>query len=63
MYGSLLIIAEQMYVAGQVDTSALPEALRISAIALLAIFCVMGLFGTMITLLSLMFPETNDEQE
>jgi hypothetical protein len=37
---------------------ALPEALRISGIALLAIFFVMGLFGAMITLLSVIFPES-----
>jgi hypothetical protein len=39
---------------------ALPDALRISGIALLAIFFVMGLFGAMITLLSLVFPESDN---
>ena len=43
--------------------SALPEALRISGIALLAIFFVMGLFGALITLLSIIFPESDVESK
>ncbi|MGD9632686.1 MAG: hypothetical protein AB7G28_17050 [Pirellulales bacterium] len=43
--------------------SALPEALRISGIALVAIFCVTGLFGAMIALLARMFPDVTDETE
>jgi len=43
--------------------SALPEALQISGIALLAIFFVMGLFGTLIALLARLFPDGVDEAE
>ena len=63
MYENLLIIATQLTFAAQANDSALPEALRISGIALLAIFFVMGLFGAMIKLLSILFPEANDEQK
>jgi hypothetical protein len=42
------------------STSALPEALRISGVALVAIFCVMGLFGAMILLLTRMFPDVEE---
>jgi hypothetical protein len=41
--------------------TALPEALRISGIALLAIFFVMGLFGAMIALLARLFPDGEDK--
>jgi hypothetical protein len=41
--------------------TALPEALRISGIALVAIFLVMGLFGTMIALFARAFPVSNEE--
>lgn len=61
MYENLLIIANQITAAGQTHDSALPEALRISAVALVAIFVVMALFGGMITLLSFVFPGTDDE--
>jgi hypothetical protein len=37
------------------------EAFRISGIAMLAIFFVMGLFGVMIRLFSILFPATEDE--
>lgn len=40
--------------------SALPEALRISGVALIAIFCVMGLFGAMIMLLTWLFPDESE---
>ena len=63
MYLNLLALAEQTVAAGSHGGSALPEALRISAIAMLAIFFVMGLFGAMITLFSVVFPETDDESE
>lgn len=43
------------------STSALPEALRISGVALVAIFCVMGLFGLMILLLTRMFPDKEEQ--
>lgn len=37
------------------------EAFRVSGIALMAIFFVMGLFGVMIRLFSILFPPTEDE--
>jgi hypothetical protein len=40
--------------------SALPEALQISGVALVAIFCVMGLFGAMIMLLTWLFPDESE---
>jgi hypothetical protein len=40
----------------------LMEALRVSGIALLAIFLVMGLFGVMISLFSILFPAAEDEK-
>ncbi len=43
------------------DDPVLMEALRVSGIALLAIFLVMGLFGVMISLFSILFPATEDE--
>ena len=61
MYGNLLALAEQAVAPAAQGGSALPEALHISGIALLAIFFVMGLFGTMIALLSRLFPEVDDE--
>ena len=63
MYENLLIVAQQAAAAGSSAESALPEALRISGVALMAIFFVMGLFGAMIALLSRVFPETVDESE
>lgn len=63
MYAILLAIAEQTVAPGANAESALPEALRISGVALMAIFFVMGLFGAMIALLSRVFPETLDESE
>jgi hypothetical protein len=63
MYENLLAFAEQTVAAGTPGATALPEALQISGIALLAIFFVMGLFGAMITLFSFVFPETDDESE
>ncbi len=36
---------------------ALPQALRLSGVALVAIFVVMGLFALLISLLGRMFPE------
>lgn len=60
MYANLMAFAEQAVAPATQIGSALPEALRISGIALVAIFFVMGLFGTMITLLSLVFPEKDD---
>jgi hypothetical protein len=63
MYENLLTIAQQTVAAGSNTDSALPEALRISGVALVAIFIVMGLFGAMIALLSRVFPETVDESE
>lgn len=39
------------------DGSALSQALRVSGIALVAIFVVMGLFGVLITLIGRVFPE------
>lgn len=56
----MAVVAPAIVAATQVG-SALPEALRISGIALAAIFLVMGLFGTMITLLSKIFPEDGEE--
>lgn len=35
----------------------LPEALRVSGVAMLAIFVVMGLFALLISLLGRMFPD------
>ncbi len=61
MHENLLTIAQQTVAAGSNADSALPEALRISGVALVAIFIVMGLFGAMIALLSHVFPETVDE--
>jgi len=63
LYENLLIGAQQAAAAGSNVESALPEALRISGVALVAIFFVMGLFGAMIALLSRVFPETVDESE
>ncbi len=63
MVDNLFALAEQNIAAGLTAGSALPEALRISSVALLAIFFVMGLFGGLITLLSLVFPDTSDEAE
>lgn len=63
LYENLLIVAQQSAAAGANAESALPEALRISGVALVAIFFVMGLFGAMIALLSRVFPETLDESE
>lgn len=60
---NLLIGAAQSVEPGSNVGSALPEALRISGIALLAIFFVMGLFGSMIALLARLFPEQVDESE
>lgn len=62
MYENLLVFAQQANAAVSSDGSALPEALRISVIAMAAIFFVMGLFGSMIALLSRLFPENNNEQ-
>jgi hypothetical protein len=63
MYWNLLALAEQVVAPAAEGGSALPEALHISGIALLAIFFVMGLFGAMITLLSRLFPEAEDESK
>lgn len=41
--------------------TALPEALRISGVGLLAIFFVMGLFGSLIALLARLFPDGRDK--
>ena len=60
---NLLIVAQETADAGSHVESALPEALRISGVALLAIFFVMGLFGAMIALLSRIFPGAVDESE
>lgn len=62
---SLLVgfAAEAMDAAAATTTaaaSALPEALRISGVALVAIFCVMGLFGAMIMLLTWLFPDGSE---
>lgn len=46
--------------AATAATSALPEALQISGVALIAIFCVMGLFGAMILLLTWLFPDESE---
>jgi len=63
MYETMLALTEHSVAPGSYVGSALPEALRISGVALLAIFFVMGLFGAMIALLSRVFPETVDESE
>jgi hypothetical protein len=63
MYAILMAFAEQAVAPATQVGSALPEALHISGIALLAIFFVMGLFGAMITLLSRLFPEAEDESK
>jgi hypothetical protein len=63
MYEHVLILAEQAATPPSNVGSALPEALRISGIALVAIFFVMGLFGVMIALLSRLFPETAEKPE
>jgi hypothetical protein len=55
-----MAFAEQAVASATQVGSALPEALNISGIALVAIFVVMGLFGAMITLLSMLFPDTDD---
>ena len=54
------IIAQAADVAAS-EASALPEALRISGIGLLAIFCVMGFFGAMIAVLVRLFPDRDDQ--
>jgi hypothetical protein len=60
MNAILMAFAEQAVAPATQVGSALPEALNISGIALVAIFVVMGLFGAMITLLSMLFPDTED---
>jgi hypothetical protein len=66
MFQGLLMLAQEALTQETVATdavtaSALPEALRISGIALVAIFLVMGLFGTMIALFTRVFPVSNEE--
>ena len=66
MIQSLLMLAQETMTQETVATdavtaSALPEALRISGIALVAIFLVMGLFGTMIALAARAFPVSSEE--
>ena len=61
MFENLLAIADQAVAPALESGSALPAALRISGIGLIAIFFVMGLFGALITLLTFMFPEAVDE--
>jgi hypothetical protein len=61
MFEPLLTFAAQLVAAAAAAESALPEALRISGIGLVAIFFVMGLFGAMIKLLTWLFPEAADE--
>jgi hypothetical protein len=63
MVENMLALAQQTVAAGSNADSALPEALRVSGVALVAIFIVMGLFGSMIALLSRLFPEAIDESE
>ncbi len=61
MIQSLLMLAQETVAVDALAESALPEALRISGIALVAIFFVMGLFGSMIALFARAFPESNKE--
>jgi hypothetical protein len=63
MYEQMLTLAEQAATPLSNVDSALPEALRISGIALLAIFFVMGLFGALIALLTRLYPDNSDESE
>lgn len=50
-------VVEAVAEAGAPLTSALSEALSISAVALVAIFLVMGLLGVLIALLGRLLPE------
>ena len=61
MFEDLLTRHPLLLAAAFYNDPVLLEALRVSGIALLAIFFVMGLFGAMIRLFSILFPPTEDE--
>jgi ABC-type transport system involved in cytochrome bd biosynthesis fused ATPase/permease subunit len=61
MFENLLSFRSPSVAAVSFNDPVLLEALRISGIALVAIFFVMGLFGVMIRLFSILFPATEDE--
>lgn len=61
MFEYLLSFRPQSVAMVSFSDPVLLEALRISGIALLAIFFVMGLFGVMISLFSILFPANEDE--
>jgi hypothetical protein len=61
VFGFLLSFVPPLIATLSVNDPVLLEALRVSGIALLAIFFVMGLFGVMIHLFSILFPAGEDE--
>jgi hypothetical protein len=63
MTEKLLLLAEETPAPAWFASPTFLEALRISGVALVAIFFVMGLFGAMISLLARVFPQIADETE
>jgi hypothetical protein len=61
MFEYLLSFRSPSVATVSLDDPVLLEALRISGIALVAIFFVMGLFGVMIRLFAILFPASEDE--
>ncbi len=61
MYEQFSALIAQVTEPGLSNSAVLQEALRISGIALAGIFFVMGLFGGMISLFSLLFPASEDD--
>jgi hypothetical protein len=61
MFEYLLSFRSPFIATVSLDDPVLLEAFRISGIALVAIFFVMGLFGVMIRLFSILFPASEDE--
>lgn len=61
MFEYLLSFLPQSVAMVSFNDPVLLEALQISGIALLAIFFVMGLFGAMIYMFSILFPAGEDE--
>jgi hypothetical protein len=61
VFGFLLSFVPPLIATLSFNDPVLLEALRVSGIALLAIFFVMGLFGVMIQLFSILFPAGEDE--
>jgi hypothetical protein len=63
MFLVLLLESNAVAQAAQLPGPALPEALQISGVAMLAIFVVMGLLGVMIALLQRIFPADESGEE